>query len=354
MAYIRRLPSGLYRAEVERRGVRDSQSFRTKSAAQQWATRREAEILDGAASRWPRKTVRDALDKHRDADASASARRNAVTCEAFLRDFPELAGKIISDVTTADLADWRAARLAKVSPGTVKREATYLRSVWTLAAKEWGWVPWPHAWAMLRVPSDNPPRTRLLGWRECKAILRALYYRTGVPPVAAMQQVGWAFLVALRTGMRSGEVLGLTADDVRGSVAVVKEHKTRHLTGKPRLVPLTPQAARLLGDLARWRGAGRLLPVAASSADALFRRAVGRTGIDGVQFRDSRATALTHLAGRVSVLDLAKIAGHANLKELARTYYRPDAEAIADRLKPARRAAPTASLPRAPKADAGD
>lgn len=339
MAYIRKLPSGLWRAEVERRGVRESQTFKAKTAAQQWATRREAEILDGGAGKWPRKTVKDALDRFRDADSSGSAKFNAARSDALLAAFPGLCGRVISEVTTADLAEWRDARLKLVTPGTVKREATHLRAVWALAAREWGWCPWPTPWTMLRVPSDNPPRTRLLSWRECRAILRALYYRTGVPPISAMQQVGWAWLIALRTGMRLGEVLALTAADVRGNVATLQQHKTRHLTGQPRRVPLTPQGARLLQDLVRWRNLGpepkesKLLRVASATVDALFRRAVQRTPVKGVQFRDSRATALTHLARRVDVLDLAKIAGHANLTQLSRTHYRPEAEAIAERLR---------------------
>lgn len=59
MAYIRKVKAG-WRAEVERRGVRDSITLPTKSAASQWATKREAEILAGAVAAWPRKTVADA------------------------------------------------------------------------------------------------------------------------------------------------------------------------------------------------------------------------------------------------------------------------------------------------------
>jgi zona occludens toxin (predicted ATPase) len=64
MAYITKLPSGLWRAQIARKGVRRSQSFTTKAAATAWATREESAIIDGTASLWPRKTLADALDRY--------------------------------------------------------------------------------------------------------------------------------------------------------------------------------------------------------------------------------------------------------------------------------------------------
>jgi integrase len=323
VAYIRKLPSGLWRAEVERRGVRESSSFRTKTAAQQWATRREAEILDGAG-RWPRKTVADAIHEW---ERRGCKRPDSLRLGAFVRDYPDLAGAVISDVQGHQIAAWRDARLKLVTPGTVKREATTLRAVWALAAKDLQWCAWPTPWALLRVPSDNPPRDRLIGWREARAILRRLYYVTGVRPQSATQATAWAFLIALRTGMRQGEILRLRPEDVRGNVATVNDHKAKHLTGKPRMVPLSPQGARLLAMLP----AGGL-PVRPGTLDALFRRAVQACGLVDLHFHDARASFATHMSRRVPVEVLAKITGHRDLRVLFSTYYRETAGAIADRL----------------------
>lgn len=45
MAHIRQLPSGLWRAQVARQGVRASRSFDSKDAAEAWAKRKEASII---------------------------------------------------------------------------------------------------------------------------------------------------------------------------------------------------------------------------------------------------------------------------------------------------------------------
>ncbi len=68
-----------------------------------------------------------------------------------------------------------------------------------------------------------------------------------------------------------------------------------------------------------------------SQVDALFRKARARCGIEDLHWHDARATAITRLARRLDILDLARMIGHANLGEL-RTYYRERAEDIAARL----------------------
>ena len=68
-----------------------------------------------------------------------------------------------------------------------------------------------------------------------------------------------------------------------------------------------------------------------SQVDALFRKARARCGIQDLHWHDARATAITRLARRLDILDLARMIGHANLGEL-RTYYRERAEDIAARL----------------------
>jgi integrase len=325
-----------WRVQVARRGVRTSRTFITKKAAELWAAEQERQILDGEVSRWPQKTVADALDRYMTdiTPSKGSAKAETLRLLAFERHFPDLSKKIISEVKPADIAQWRDAMLTRVSPGSVKRIANSLRAVWTVARKEWGWVG-ESPWSSVKMPAENPPRDRLAGWREIRRVLRRCDYRTGHPPVSVMQNVAWAFLVALRTGMRAAEILRLQAQDVSGSVVTVREHKTQHLTGKPRYVPVTPQGARLLGQLvgyAKARRRSELFTISSASLDALFRRATRSVLVDGLHFHDARATALTHLSRKVNVLDLAKISGHRDLKILSNVYYRDSPEQIAQRL----------------------
>jgi integrase len=335
MAHIYR-DGARWRVQIARKGVRLSRNFVAKKAAELWALQQETAIIDGDVSKWPRKTVRDALDRYAEdvSPTKRSSKAESLRLAAFTRDFPALASKLISDFSAADAAHWRDARLKLVSPATVKRESNSLRAVWQVAIKEWGWCG-SSPWRAITLPRDGAPRDRVIGWREARAILRRLDYRTHHPPVSGLQSVAWAFLVALRTGLRAGEVLGLERQDVQGSVAIIRQHKTQHITGKPRRVPLTPQGARLLAALAQFaeaRGRARLLVISSSSMDAQFRDAVGGLLIDGLHFHDSRRTALTHLSRRLDVMALAMVSGHRDLRILHRVYYGVTPEEIAARL----------------------
>jgi len=130
--------------------------------------------------------------------------------------------------------------------------------------------------------------------------------------------------------MRASEVLQLGKGtlDIKKRVATVA-HKTQYITLKPREIPLTRHAVRLLSPVAK---PATCFTVDSESLDALFRKAKKRTLITGLQFRDSRAEALTRLARKVDVLTLSKISGHKDLEMLSRVYYRESAEDIAARI----------------------
>lgn len=330
MASIYKVASG-WRVQIARKGVRLSRTFATKSAAEQWALREERAIIDGDVQRWPRKTVGDALDRY---EVEVSAKKRTHDAEwkrmnAVRRHYPALCAKVISQVTSADLAAWRDDRLKQVTPGSVQRDINLLRHIWNVARDEWQWHD-GDPWKPLRLPGNNPPRDRLIGWREIRLLVRRCGYVTGQPPKNSMQCVAWAFLVSLRTAMRAGEVLSLSGEtvDLDRRVVTLKAHKTVEKVGA-RQVPLTPQAIRLLRVI--WH-AGPLLPIAGRSLDALFRKARKSALLSGFTYHDARATALTHMAKRYDVMVLAKISGHRDLSLLLNTYYRPSVEQIAQSL----------------------
>lgn len=329
MAYIRK-DKGRWRAEVEKKGIRKSRTFDTKSEATQWAAVEEADIIRDDGARFPRKTLADALRRYGE---EVSPRKKTEARElkriAFLeREFPELLAKVISEVKTPDLVAWRDTRLKNITPGAVRRDANMLRNVFTVARDEWHWCG-ESPFKGFKVPSDNAPRTRRVLPSEVKRVCRWLGYRTGQVD-GKQQQAALAFLVALRTGMRAGEVLSLgnATVDLKKRVARVP-HKTQHLTGAMREVPLTRAAARLLSKRA---GRPQFFDVSSASLDALFRKATTALLIDNLHFHDSRAEALTRLARRVDVMTLARISGHKDLRMLLDVYYRESSADIAARI----------------------
>ena len=318
MASFHKLPSGLWRAQVARKGTRRSATFDTKSAAQQWASKTETELLDIARGDIPRKTVREALERYavEVSPGKPGARWELLRLKAYQRE--PWADRWLVDLSSSDLAAWRDRRLLGVTRGAVQRDFNLLNAVFTKARKEWKWLR-VSPLADVDNPGDNKPRTRRIGWREARALCRAL----GYPGTSKSAEVAHAFLIALRTGMRQGEVLQLTPSrvDLVKRIAYVKDTKN----GDDRDVPMTRAGARLFRG---WKG----WTVSSQSADALFRKARIRCGIEDLHFHDSRAEGLTRLARKVDVLTLARISGHRDLNFLLRVYYRETAEQIAARL----------------------
>jgi integrase len=183
------------------------------------------------------------------------------------------------------------------------------------------------------MPSEGPPRDRRVNWREIRKVCRRLGYITGQPPITLSQEVAYAWLLALRTAMRSGELLGLTVEAVnlQTRVARLDVHKTVRYTGRARFVPFTKHAARLFAVMVKGKK-GELFRVSDQSRDVLFRKATKACGVVGMRFHDSRAEALTLLSRRVDLLTLQKISGHTDINQLSSAYYRETPEQVAARL----------------------
>lgn len=329
MAYITKVAKG-WRAQVERNGERRSATRDTKAEAVNWAAEVEAELLAVKRGAYPRKSFADALRRYLEEVSSQKKgeRYERLRIEALIRDFPRLVTKPLTEIRTPDLAAWRDARLKAVTSGSVQRDINLLSHVFSVARKEWKWCG-ESPFEGLRAPGDNPARSRRIDPREIRRLVRWLGYVTGRRPETKQQECALAFLVSLRTGMRAGEILSLSSSnvDIKNRCATV-EHKTQHLTGKPRVVPLSRHALRLLRPCLP----GNVFTVTSASLDALFRKARDSLLIKDLHFHDARADALTRFAKKVDVMELARISGHKDLRVLMEHYYRVTPAEIAARL----------------------
>ncbi|WP_250501894.1 tyrosine-type recombinase/integrase [Caballeronia sp. AZ7_KS35] len=340
---------GGYRAFVTVNGKRKTKTFAKKREAQEWVAHTEVGMRKEADKpEASRHTVRDMLKQYsRDVSSKKEgARSEQMRITAFLRNFPALSDKTLATVRTPDIAAWRDARLAgftledgtrvaPVSAASVLRDLNWLRNAFTIARQEWHWLE-HNPFTGLRMPQEPPPRERRISpFSEVRPLVRHLGYRTGVAPETKSQEVALAFLIALRSAMRAGEILSLGAANVDLAKRVVTvEHKMQYLTGRMRSIPLTRHAARLLRPVANRE---KCFTVSSASLDTLFRKArdqlaVGRPALREIHFHDSRAEALTRLSRKVDVMTLAKISGHKDLSILQNTYYRETAEDIAARI----------------------
>lgn len=310
------------------RGRRKSKTFRTKREAQAWAAAEEARLSEAPANRH---TFRQLIEKYVEEVMPGKKGGDHETrqAKALLRDFPHLADKRLAELDTPDMAAWRDARLKVVGDATILRQVNWLRHAFRIAREEWKWME-ANPLKGMRLPKSPAARTRRVLPKEVRQLCRTLDYRPGRAPETKQQEVALAFMVALRSGMRAGEILSLGKGnlDLKRRVASVT-HKTQHLTGRPRDVPLTRHAVRLLKPVAHL---DRCFEISSATLDVLFRKARDQLMIEDLHFHDSRAEALTRLSRKVDVLTLAKISGHKDLRILQNAYYRETAEEIAARL----------------------
>lgn len=318
MASIRKRGDG-WRAEVYRNGERDSQTFRTKQEAARWALQREAELT---GARLPDKTVGDAMARFAKdvAPGRRGGRWEAIRLQSLQRD--ALARKPLERLAGPDIAAWRDDRMLEVSPATVAREMALIRTVLETARRDWGWLR-GKPMAEVKVPRSPPSRKRRISDAEVDRVRIATGLEDGDRADTAMQRTGLAFLFALETAMRAGEILGMTWADVREKS--VELPKTKN--GDSRRVPLSHRAREIIATLPRDRPT--CFDLHAGTRDALWRRAVA--GIDNLHFHDSRAEAIARLSKKLDVLELARVIGHRDIKSLL-IYYETDADELADRL----------------------
>lgn len=326
MATAKKTPQGTWRIQIEIRGVRESGTFDTKREADAWAAKRATEIREQAkGNAGSVKTLRDALRRYAE-EVSPTKRgedKELIRLKAFERQALPL-GKLIGQVTTADLATWRDSRLAVNARGSVLRDMTLLGSVLEVARREWQWIP-ANPMRDVKRPANPDHRERIITAPEIRRMLRSLGHRQG-KITSVSQAVAMCFLVALATGMRAGELCGLQWADVKADH--VRLHTSK--TGQGRDVPLSGHARRLIARMKGWDAAS-VFGLQSQTLDTLFRRARDRAGLSGFTFHDSRHTAATRMAQKLHVLDLCRVFGWKRTDQ-ALAYYNTKASDIARRL----------------------
>lgn len=313
-------------AEVRMRGVRQSATFATKAEAAEWAAEIERKARRGEASSLTRRTVADVFDRYAEI---VSPQKRGAAWEArrllfYGRD--EIAKVRLSDLTAKDWAEFRDRRLQEVSAATLNRDFHLLSHAFTVARKEWGWVT-ENALSDVRRPKEAGPRQRRLMAGELEALRIATGYRPDKVPQTAQARVQAAFEFALETALRSGEIVALRRPDVaQGHV-----HVAFSKTDRPRDVPLSVRAREIVGQVLPL-GLDPLFGLTARQRDALWRKGRERAGIAGLNFHDSRREALTRMARKYGVLELAAISGHADIGTLRTVYYAPTVEELAEKI----------------------
>lgn len=322
----------VWRVQIYVQGQRDSGTFPTKKEALAWSAQRETELRQQKKTGIVAgKTVQNAFERY-EVEVSRTKRghrweavRLGALKEVEIGDPPARFGDIkLSSLTTAHVAQLRDRRLKSVLSSTVNRELNLVSHVFTTARKEWHWIA-ESPTRDVRRPKNPASRDRRPTDDEIERLCFSLGFNEE-PVTTKNQAVAVAFLFAIETAMRAGEICALEPDDIAGQVARLRMTKN----GTKRDVPLSTRAVELLSLLPKTEGKS-VFGITAASLDALFRKAKERCMIGDLTFHDSRHEAITRLARKLNVLELARMVGHRDLRML-QVYYNESAATIAQRL----------------------
>lgn len=332
-----RFRNGKWQVQVRRHGhAPRAQSFQSKADASRWARQIEAELDRALIPNDMRAlgsiTLADMLSRYR--DTITEGKRGRVSerkrIEVFLRQ--PWSALPLAKVNAATFSRYRDARLKQVKPGTVIRELGLLRAIFETARKEWAYPAFDNPIANVKKPKAPSGRDRRLLLGELQAISQAC---STVSHAWLLQGIK----LAIETGLRRGELLGIRWQDVNFRANTLHIPLTK--TDKARTIPLTDKAVVILKErqLASATDATHAFPVSANAFRLAWERCkrrarkAGCLSLEDLHFHDLRHEAISRFFELgLNVAEVASISGHRDLRMLFRyTHLKP--ENLVDKLR---------------------
>ena len=220
----------------------------------------------------------------------------------------------LTEITAPKITDYRLARLTTISPktkrpiqnGTLNRELQVIRGVLRMAASEdYGFLQ-----KVPKVTMEDEPEGRLRYLTEAEALRLLAECRKSAEhshPTRRSPRLHALVTVALHTGMRRGELVGLVWSRVDFSRGVIQLDKTK--AGRRREIPMNRAVYDALSALPKT--GERVFP---STYRTAFDHAVSRAKITGFVFHDLRHTFASWLTMKGRPLkEVSELLGHSSV-----------------------------------------
>jgi integrase len=310
-----------YQVRIHRHGIHQSATFSTRDAARTWA-----QMVEGYAAAHGAGLVPEGVAGHSVAEAIERYRREVLprkgpgtqqSYDGHLRWWRRRLGSMsLADLRSSEILVHRDRLARHRSPATVNRYLASLSAVLSAAMLDWEWL---EASPMARVRALPEPRGRVryLTAAERPMLLEAV--QASHEPYLAV--VVW---LAIATGARKGELLGLRWRDVDWTRQQLVFHETKNK--ERRTVPVRGEAWTRLVD---WAGG-----VARIGPDWVFPRPAGTKPLDiryaweqarakaeleDFRFHDLRHSTASYLAmSGASMVEIAEVLGHKTLQMVRR------------------------------------
>ena len=222
----------------------------------------------------------------------------------------------LADITPPLIVECRDLLAESRSPATVVRYLAALSIVFTVAVNEWEWVQENPAKKVKR-PTEPDGRVRFLDDDERQRLLVAC-------KESSSEWLYMCVILALSSGMRKAELMGLKWPDVNLKDGYLILHKTKN--GTRRRVPLSGLALTLLKEHNKIRRLDTPLlfpsernPQQPIDLRSAFEYAKERAEIKEFHWHDLRHCTASYLAmNNASLAEIAEILGHKTLAMVKR------------------------------------
>ena len=207
--------------------------------------------------------------------------------------------KSINQIQPKIITGYRDSRLITVKSSTVLREFNILQHIFSTAIKEWGY-PIANPFHQIRKPNGNFRRDRRLSETEYTFLVKGNY------PQQILRNI---IEVAIETGMRRGEILGIQSEHIKGQTLLIPITKNGH----PRTIPLTKRALYILENTEL------PFPMSANAVRLAWDRLKKKENIKDLHFHDLRHEAISRFFEKgLSIPEVALISGHKDVRILFR------------------------------------
>jgi integrase len=315
-----------YKAEVRLKGYPTQRAtFKRKTDAKKWVQDTESAIREGRHFKIAvakKHTVAEMIERYLNA-ANLNKIQDEHTGLHLRRWQDEIGYLLLSDVTTDTITQIKDKLLnetvrtgKKRSPTTVLRYMASLSTVFTAAVNDWKWLE-DSPMRTIKKPRAARGRVRFLDDAERQRLLTACQQ-------SANKQLYLCVILALSTGMRKGELMSLSWDDVNLKAGYLILHETKN--GERRRVALAGMALDLLKDYANVRclDSQLLFPSNKSPTKPIdlrkpFETALKKAEIDDFHWHDLRHCTASYLAmNGASLAEIAEVLGHKTLSMVKR------------------------------------
>lgn len=266
-------------------------SFIAKQDAHKWARETERLIEVGQfvdTTEANKTTLKTLLERY---EREVSAKKRTTGDKYLISNIMKhsFVDKILSHITSSDIAEFRDKRLNVVSGSSVNRELSIISDCIKRAINEWGcYIRENPVKPSLRC-EENPSRTRRLDIGEYEKLMTA----------CKKSRAFWCPIIdfAIHSAMRRGELLRLTWQMVHLDKKYITLPPEITKTNKVRNVPLQPRAIEILRKLPRSLD-GRVFPIGIKNFERTWTKICGRANIKGLRWHDLKREAISRLFER--------------------------------------------------------